>query len=178
MSERRTIARPYAAAAFQTAKEQDRFDSWSDALRFMAAVSQDDRVRTLLTDRTRTRAAITEMFITVCGEQIDGHNRNFIRVAAENGRLPLLPEISDMYEELRAEHDRRINAQVVSAFPLSSDHRNRITSVMKERFGRDIALKWDTNPSLMGGIVVRAQDTVIDASVDGWLSELANCLAQ
>ncbi len=178
MSERRTIARPYAAAAFQTACEQNRIDSWSQALRFMAAVSEDGRVRNLLVDRTRTKAAMINMFIDVCGDQIDEYHRNFVRVAAENGRLPLLSEISEMYEELRAEHERRINAEVISAFPLSASHRKHISSVVKERFGKEITLKWETNSDLLGGIVVRAQDTVIDASVDGWLTELANSLAQ
>ncbi|MHB8428280.1 MAG: F0F1 ATP synthase subunit delta [Acidiferrobacterales bacterium] len=178
MTERRTIARPYATAAFRVALEDDRFDSWSEALGFMAAVSRDNLMNSVLADRTRTRDDVTELFIAVCSDRIDEKNRNFIRIAAQNRRLPLLPEIYAMYEELRAEYERRVNAQVISAFPLSSAHRNRITSVMRARFGKEIKLEWGTNPALLGGIVVRSRDMVIDASVDGWLSEMANSLVQ
>ncbi len=139
---------------------------------------RDNLMISALADRTRTKADITELFIAVCGDSVDEKNRNFIRIAAQNRRLSLLPEISEMYEELRAEHERRINAQVISAFPLSTAHRNRISSVMRERYGKEIKLEWGTNPALLGGIVVRSHDMVIDASVDGWLSEMAISLAQ
>ena len=178
MTERRTIARPYAAAAFQVALDNDHLDSWSEALGFMAAVSRDKRMDAVLRDRARTKSEITQLFIEVCGNRIDEKNRNFIRIAAENGRLPLLPEIYEMYEELRAEHERRVNAEVISAFPLSAAHRNRIATVMKARFGKDLKLEWGTNPELLGGIVVRAHDMVIDASVNGWLTDMANSLTQ
>ena len=178
MSERRTIARPYAAAAFQSAADEDSFVFWSEALGFMAAVASDARMHRILTDRARTKSEIAEIFLAVCEGQINEKQCNFIRVTAENGRLTLLPEIATMYEELRAEHERRVEADVISAFPLNTQHRSKITEVMRERFGKQIRLRWETDPSLLGGIVVRAHDLVIDASVSGWLAELETSLTQ
>jgi len=97
-------------------------------------------------------------------------------VLARNKRLHLLPEISAQYEMLRAQAESSLDVEVVSAYPLDDAERSRMVEVLKRRFERDIQLTSRVDANLMGGVVIRAGDTVIDGSVRGKLEKLAETL--
>ena len=89
----------------------------------------------------------------------------------------MLPEIAAMYEKHRAEAEKSVEAEVVSAFPLSDALRQQITDALKNRLGRDVSLVTRIDESLIGGAIIRADDLVFDASVSGQLDKLTNALA-
>ena len=89
----------------------------------------------------------------------------------------LLPEIAAMFEALRAEAEKSVDVVVTSAFDLSDAQKQKIAAAIKERMGREIKLSCETNRELLGGIVIRAGDKVIDGSARTRLSELAVALA-
>jgi len=101
---------------------------------------------------------------------------NFIRVLASNRRLPLLPEISAQFAELRAAREKSIDVHVVSAFELPQETRDRLARALGSKLKRDVNLSSETDSSLLGGLLIRAGDTVIDGSVRGRLSKLAEAL--
>ncbi|MGE5757563.1 MAG: F0F1 ATP synthase subunit delta, partial [Sideroxydans sp.] len=96
---------------------------------------------------------------------------------ADNQRLLVLPEIAALFETLKAEAEKTVNVVVDSAFELSAAQQDKIVSSLKKRLGREIKLVCQINKELLGGIVIRAGDKVIDGSARTRLGEMANALA-
>jgi F-type H+-transporting ATPase subunit delta len=177
MAERVTIARPYAKAAFAEAHKTQRLSSWSEGLRLAASISVDERVKPLFGNPHVTPAQLVELMSAVGGAAIDAEVRRFLVVLAENARLPLLPEIAQLFEKMRAEQERVLDVTLKSAVELSAEQRERFTAALRRRFDREIRLHTEIDTSLLGGAVLQADDLVIDGSVRGGLTQLASQIA-
>jgi F-type H+-transporting ATPase subunit delta len=99
-------------------------------------------------------------------------------VLAVNDRLPLLPQVHDLFRELRNEAENRLQVRVVSAVPLDDEQAGRMKAALAERFKCEIELENEVNDGVIGGAVVYAGDQVIDGSLRGRLQKLSNSLAQ
>ena len=172
-----TTARPYARAAFGYARESGVLDAFSDMLETAAVLAENARLRALLTDPRLTRARRTEMLETLGGDRFDEPMRQLLRMLGERDRLPILPEIREQFEQLRADHEQRLTAEVVSARKLDSAQQERIRTALAERTGQTVELVAKTDEQLLGGAVVRAGDRVLDASLQRRLQQLAQSLA-
>lgn len=176
MAENVTIARPYAEAAFQLAKEGNSLAAWADALGLMAAAAAEPQVKKLLADPTRTSTDRGFLFLTaVPGELAEAH-RSFARVLAQNGRLAVLPEIAELFTKLKNEHERCAVAHISSAFPMDDATVSRLLADLEPRFGRRLEARVTLDPELIGGVKVAVGDEVIDASVRGKLAAMATAL--
>ena len=176
MSELNTVARPYAQAAFDLAREASTLAQWSDMLGFAAVVSADEAMREAIDSPNLSTAEQADLFAQVCGDQLDEQGRNFVRLLAENRRLTLFPEIAALFEELRADAEGTLEATVVSAKPISEAQQQDMANALKTRFNRDVVLQVEIDESIIGGAIIRAGDTVIDGSVHGKLEKFANAL--
>lgn len=176
MAEFTTIARPYAQAAFKLAQQNQALPAWSEMLGLAAVVAADAGMRKLLDNPRITPAQLAELFVDVCGERLNEAGRNLIRLLAERRRLAVLPEIFGLYEQFKNEAEGAIQAQLITAFPATDAQKQTIAAALKQRFGRDVQLEYITDPTLMGGAVVRAGDLVIDGSVRGKLARLGTAL--
>lgn len=178
MAELATLARPYARAAFDAAREDgdDGLARWSEMLAFLAGALGIGEVATKLAAPDRTDEGKAQMLIELCGEQINPRGGNFVHVLAANKRLALLPEIADQFEDLRAEHERTLEVEIVSARALSEADAAKLREKLAGRFQREIDLTNSVDASLLGGAIIRAGDTVIDGSIRGRLSKLADNL--
>jgi F-type H+-transporting ATPase subunit delta len=176
MAELTTLARPYAKAAFELAQAQQQLANWSAMLGLAAAVSQDDTMQRMLKAPRLTSAQKAATFIEVCGDKLDAKARNFIHVAAENDRLLLLPEISALFDLYKAEQERSVDVEVTSAFALNQEQQDKLAKVLSARLGREVRLHAAEDAALIGGVIIRAGDLVIDGSVRGKLAQLAEAL--
>ena len=176
MAEKRTIARPYAQAAFSMAESQGNLRKWSDMLQLIAAVVSDDAMQVLIDNPSIDNEKLVELIIGVCGEGLDQYGQNFVRMLVENKRLDVILEIADLYEAKRAEAEKTVVAEVTSASPLSEAQQAQLVIALKKRLGREVTLVIKTDETILGGAIVRAGDLVIDASVTGQLEQLANTL--
>lgn len=178
MAEKSTIARPYALAAFELAKEQSQTDPnslarWSDMLGFAAAVAIDETMQDYIGNPKVDQDTLTRLMMEVCGDQLNELGQNFIKVLVANKRLEVLPEIVMLYNEFRADAEKTIDAEVISAFPLSDAQRSTLIEGLKKRLGREVNLVSKVDETLLGGAIVRAGDLVIDGSISGQLDKLA-----
>lgn len=174
--ERSTLARPYAEAVFRLALERKTLKQWSEMLQLAAAVTADPQVAKLIDNPRVARDRFTAFFLDIGGKKFDKDAANFVRLLSENHRLALLPEIASLYELLRAQAEGRVEAEVISASAVSDAQLKDIAAALKQRLGRDIDLSTRIDPALIGGIVIRAGDLVIDGSVQGKLRALATHL--
>ncbi len=175
MSELTTIARPYAKAAFDFAVEKGNTEKWAEMLMFAAEVASNESVVQLLSG-DRAAAELTELFLTICGEQLDDNGQNLIKVMAENGRLSVLPEVTVLFAELEAEYNKEVEADVVSARKLTKGQEASIVAGLEKRLARKVTLNCSVDSSLVAGVIITAGDLVIDGSVRGKLGRLADTL--
>ena len=176
MSELNTVARPYAQAAFDLAREAGTLAKWSDMLGFAAVVSADEAMREAIDSPNLLVTEQADLFVQVCDEQLDDEGRNFVKLLAENRRLTLFPEIAELYEELRADAEGTLEATVISAKPMSDAQQKEMADALKARFNREVVLQVEVDESIVGGAIIRAGDTVIDGSVRGKLEKFAQAL--
>ena len=173
MAERATIARPYAKAAFEYAREAKRFAEWSRGLATVAAVAADSRVSELSRNPSLTAAELAGLVNDVAGANLDAGMQNFVRVLAENHRLLLLPEIAAQYEELRAAVENTVDVEVISAVNLSAAQSESLRQALNARLKRQVRMQNSVDSALLGGAIVRAGDLVIDGSLKGRWERLA-----
>ena len=177
MIEARTAARPYAQAAFKLAQERGELAQWSQMLTLIAAVAENEAMINLVFDPRIERTQIVAAFADIGQGHLTPEAMNFIHLLVDNRRVALLPKIQKLYEELRAGAEDRVDATAVSAFELSAEQAKKIEQTLKRKLGRAVTLKTAVDKSIVGGVVIRAGDLVIDGSVKGRLQELAGQLA-
>lgn len=176
MAEKVTIARPYAKAAFEYAREQNVLGRWSDTLTTASRVVADERVCGLLSNPRVTPDQLVGLIADMTGDGLDERGRNFLNTLAQNRRLDLLPQIAAIYEVLRAEVENIADVQVTSAIPLDDAQRQRLAAALKKRLRREVRLHCDIDASLIGGAVVRSGDMVIDGSLKARLERLTTAM--
>ncbi|MFZ5656394.1 MAG: F0F1 ATP synthase subunit delta [Pseudomonadota bacterium] len=174
MSQALTLARPYARAAFNAARDEGRLQAWSDALAFAARVAADPQAQAVL-KHPQLSADKAAQLLSV--EGADTAVARFFRMLADNRRLELLPEIAGLFEQLRADAERVVKARVTSAAQLGDADLAAIRDGLRRRFGREVELETAIDASLIGGAVIDAGDVVIDGSVRGKLERLQSALA-
>lgn len=173
--EMKTIARPYAKAAFDFAVEKKAVDNWLTMLTFAAQVATDQQVEDLINSNLNAEK-MADLFLAVCGDQLDEQGQNLIKVMAVNGRLSVLPAVALEFAALKAELDREVEADVVSATTLTKQQMAKIQASLEKRLDRKVKLNCSVDKALMAGIIITAGDLVIDGSVRGRLSRLAETL--
>ncbi|MFA6061578.1 MAG: F0F1 ATP synthase subunit delta [Gallionella sp.] len=177
MSEAITTARPYAQAAFDAAQKLADLKGWSEAILSLAEAVNHPEVQAIINSPRVAQADIESLMDGLLGAKAVVQLRNFVRVLAENKRMQILPEIASLFEALRADAEKTALVEVDSAFELSDKQQENIISSLKKRLGRDIKLVCKINKDLLGGVVIRTGDQVIDGSARTRLGEMATALA-
>ena len=176
MSDFTTAARPYAKAVFETARGDSSETSWSEVLEFMSAVIGNEDMKAVLQSPNMGAAEKGELLAEICGDKLNDKQANFVKLLAENGRLAMIPDIAGLYEELLAEAQSKVEATVTSAYPISDAQQQAMTEALKKKLGCDVTLVTEIDESLIGGVVIKAGDLVIDGSAQARLDSLASRL--
>lgn len=177
MTEKRTIARPYARSAFEFASGAGTVDAWASALERLAAIVIDPVAQTLLHHPRVTDDQIVETLIEAGDGAFTGPIENFIRILVEGGRLAIAPQIGTLFREMKAEASGVSTVVVHTAFELEDAQRSSLEEAIKRVLGRGIAMSSEVDKTLIGGAIVSIGDKVIDLSVRGRLQGLTNQLS-
>ena len=176
MAELSTIARPYAVAAYKLAKEKKALAKWSEMLGFAGAVANDAQIKAYINDPKVVSAELEATFLKVCGDKLNEHGQNLIKVLVEYGRLSILPEISAAFEALKAQDEGTLDAQIVAASKPTAAQTKDLVKRLEAKFGKKIEASVSVDPEMIGGFKIIVGDTVIDATVKGQLQNLAYTL--
>ena len=178
MSDFTTAARPYANAVYDTASESNSLDSWGDALTNLATVVSDTQMSKLLESPDLGRTEKGELLIKVLGDNLTDKQQNLVKLMAENSRLKLMPDVLEQFEVARAKAENKIEAEISSAFELSTEQVSELVNTLKNKLGSDVTVTTSIDASLIGGVVIKAGDTIIDASMKSQLDSLALSLGR
>lgn len=175
MAENITLARPYADAAFQLARATNALGPWQQALDRMAAVAADAQMVECITNPRLLPAQVAQLFLDVVGS-VSAEQQNFVRLLVDNERLQVLPEIRELYVELKNGQEGVQEADIASAFPLDDATLKNLVADLEARFKCRIQATVSLDPELIGGVRIAVGDQVIDASVRGKLASMATAL--
>ena len=175
MTQPLTIARPYARAAYEIATAHGAESEWAEKLAFAAEVAAEPQVTALFGDPRLSPRALASLFVRG-GEPADSEFARFLGVLADNGRLRELPEIAALFEQMKRDAEHVLRVRVRSAVPLDDADAARLVEALKRRFNSDIELERSVDPSVMGGAVIDAGETVIDGSLRSRLAKLETAL--
>lgn len=176
MAELVTIARPYADAAFALASGAGALAPWSEALDRLAAIAATPEMKNCINDPKLAADDLVQLMIDVAGDRLGEEQKNFVRVLVENERLQLLPEIRELFAELKNDHEGVKDAVITSAFPLEGAALAALTKDLEARFKAKLNVTVSVDPELIGGVRVAVGDEVIDASVRAKLANMATAL--
>lgn len=175
MAESTTIARPYAEAAFGLGDKAGTLGRWSSMLEEMAAVAEHPEVSAYIGNPKLTSSQLAELFLALC-KTLDDEGKNFVRLLVENRRLALLPEVRELFEELKNSREGVLEAQALSAFPLDEKQVAQLVAALETKFKKRIQLTTAVDPELVGGVRIVVGDQVVDASVRAKLDAMRTAL--
>ena len=176
MAELATVARPYAEAAFELARDQNALPVWSQMLRFASTVVADPRVSAALDNPKLSAGDKESLLLSIAGDRVSGDGRNFLRVLIESDRVKLLPEIQSMFDDLKDSAESVAKATIETAFPLSDAQLAELKTALERRFNKKIEATVIENRALIGGARVSVGDEVIDGSVQAKLAAMSTQL--
>ena len=176
MAEISTIARPYAVAIFNLAKEENTLSEWSDMLSFMSGVVENKAINSFVLDSKVLDTDREELILNVCGDKINSSGKNLIKLLVEYKRLLILTKITLLFEELTAKDEGVIEAEIIMADQPDKKMVENLLISLEKRFNKKIEGKVVIDRSIVGGTKIIVGDTVIDASVRGQLDNLAYTL--
>lgn len=177
MAENVTIARPYAEAIFALADPGGALDKWSRTLAVMAVVAANPELKATIANPNLSADQVYGLFAGACGD-LATEAQNLARVLIENGRLAMLPEIREIYEELKNEREGVMDAVITSAYPLASGQLAALVAALERRFKRKVDAQVHVDAELIGGVRMQVGDEVIDGSVRGKLAAMAVALTK
>ena len=177
MAELTTIARPYAKAVFAYATEAETQPQWRGFLQTAATVTSEEAMVEVLKNPAVSAETKCAMIADLTKDvDVDG-SLSLVEVLSHYGRLLALPSILAEFETLLAQGEKALEVTITSAFSLEDDEVQLLESKLKKQHkGKTIRIQTAVDQSLIGGFEIRSSDTVIDATVRGRLSKIAESL--
>jgi ATP synthase F1 delta subunit len=171
------VARTYARALFESAKEQGRVDKVREELDEFATAADDvPELRSLIRNPELDPPQKARALEAVL-EGADELLRNFVRVVTEKGRAPMLGEIAREFDLLVAAEEQILSVELRTSYELSDDEAAAIVRQIEEASGRRVEATRTVDPDLIGGLVLRAGSLEVDSSIRGRLDRLRRDLA-
>lgn len=174
-----TIARPYAKAIFEYARDTENLGHWSAILQVLAVAVSDEKAKQFISNPAVTNDQMRELLMSVvkCSAKEKEAVENFVSLLAQNKRLLILPDLKVLFDSLRAEQEKTLEVRVLSFAELSTAQQKQLISSLSKRVQREVTLSISIDKSLLGGAVIYADDLIIDGSVRGKLTKLRTDIA-
>lgn len=177
MALRGAAARRYAQAVFDLAKEAGSLDQWLADLKTLNSIFGSQGAVTTLEDPKATHAAQNKVVDDILARlKIDPLAGNFVKLLVQRGRLSSLPRIVEIFGEMYNREKGIVVAEVTTAISLDDAHKKQVADSLTRMTGKTVELRTKTDPSILGGIITRIGDELIDASVASRLAQLAEKL--
>ncbi len=175
---RRVSARRYAQAIFQLALESDELEKWLDDLTVLADSASNSQFLEFMTQPRVPAATKLEVIRESLGDSVGRLALNLVSMLAMRNLAHILPEIADQYQGLLDHHRGIERAEVVSAVPLTDEQHRSAVELLEGMSGNEVRLSARVEPTLIGGIIMRIGDRVVDGSTKSKLQAMRRELAE
>ena len=154
MSSLITLARPYAKAAFELARDEQSLAGWDAMLALASEMATEKSMAGLLESPKKKKKKVVGIITDAAGDNFTGRFRDFLSVLGSNGRLPLLPQVTTLFSQLREVAEKRLGVKVVSAVPLNEEQASRLRDALAQRMECEIELDNEIDKDVIGGAVL------------------------
>lgn len=165
-------ARRYAQAAFDIAKEQKELDRWERDLNQLSQVLTGAAVAEFFDNPVVPIAAKQEAIETALPGEDQRYIRNLALLLLERGRISQLPDVVSDFHSLVLQERGIAIARVTTAVPMSTEEQGQLQERLSKMVGKTIELRPSVDPNIIGGLIVRIGDDLIDGSIRTQLSQL------
>lgn len=178
-----TIAKPYAGAIYEIAQSNtggNTFEAWQKTLDSLGAMSLSAESRELISSPKLSKeqkvAFIEQTLASITGKEVSAFEHNFVNLLIDNDRFIASSSIASLFKALATSGNKSKNISVISAYELTTAEQESITAALTQKFACDIVLETSVDANLVGGIIVKDGDKVIDLSISASVEKLAACL--
>lgn len=173
-----SAARRYAQAAFDIAKERNTLAVWDIDLRIVRETLEADPMLGRVLENPETSQSEREQIVArLFGSSLTPLAYNLVKLLLLHRRLMIAPQIQEAFEEMYLEDQGVAFADVTTAIPLTADEETRVADSLARLTGKTIRLRTHVDPEILGGILARVGDQLIDGTVTSQLRQLRNRLA-
>jgi F-type H+-transporting ATPase subunit delta len=167
------LVRGYAEALFNVVRAEGELDRVEDELyRFGKLLESNHELKQALADQSIDRAQRVKLLEDLLAEVVSAHTLGLLTFIVAQGRARQLPQILTELSSLAAEARNSVVAEVRSAIPLDDRQRRELAEALGKATGKRVEVKVLVDPSLIGGVVAKVDDTVIDGSVKRRMQQL------
>lgn len=177
MAELNTTARPYAEAAFGYAKEQQKLQDWSEMINNFATIAKDKSMSVFIADPRQSKTDKLSVFESVMGKNLTAEGKNFLVALAENNRLAALPQVAELFEQLKSVDEKRIKATVTSAKKATVEQQRKLSAALNTKFDAEVDISYEIDESLIAGIRIKVGDWVVENTAVTQIQKLGAAIA-
>jgi F-type H+-transporting ATPase subunit delta len=167
-----TYARRYAQAVLELALEHNELDLWRQDLTLLGELWTDADLRAYLEDVRISKQARLQRARERLGGYISARALNMVQLLISRGRTSLIPYIARQFADLERQRERKVVAHVTSAVALTPPQQVQLIKHLSERTGKDVELQTNVDPAILGGLVIKVGDQLLDSSVIGTLTRM------
>jgi F-type H+-transporting ATPase subunit delta len=171
-----SAAKRYASAIFSLGQERGNLDDWQRDLDLLANIVADKRIAVFLENPSVTAERKFAAFESTLGANVQPETRNLARLLVEHNRTALTPEIRDVFTDLVRQERGIVVAEATTADPLNSAEQDLVRQKLEQMTGQRVELATKIEPDIIGGIIIRIGDQVIDGSVRNKLERMRSRL--
>jgi len=166
MSSIRTLSRPYAKAAYEVAKNENKEDHWLEFFRFISKLTMVDKVKKILNNDTIVPEKIISFFTKLCSKQdVSKKQLNFLKLLTYRRRLVLIPQIAVLFQETMDDDRNILKVELYVAYMIDKKQSSDIMKFLSKKWNKKIVLSCNIQPELLGGFIASARNRILDASV-------------
>ncbi len=168
------LARPYAKAIFDAAVDSGSASETQASLKSLAAGFKEKPITDLISSPTLSRSEILKKLTSIFDGEVNGLVNNLLGALAENDRLEICSEISNLYESLLAEHNKQLDIDVSIPVDLGDESKEELKQSISKKYGETSNINFVVDPAIMGGITIKIDDEILDLSIKGRVQKLVN----
>lgn len=176
-----TVAKPYANAIFEIANQGGSHNKWRDVLVAGSQLAEDSTVQAFVASPSASKTTKTETIIKLLnaalGRELDDQEANFIALLLNNDRVVVLPSVLALFDQMSNQSGNARAFRVSSAYALTQAEEKDIVKDLSAQFNTTVTIETQLDENLVGGIVIKEGDKVIDLSIQARVNELSSRLS-
>lgn len=176
-----TIAKPYANAIFEIAEQTKSHSDWRGLLEAGAQLANDSNMQAFIASPGTTSEskaqALVALFSTILGRTLSKEENSFVALLLENDRVEALPSMLELFDTMSNLSSDAKAFHVLSAYKLSAEEEKQIVSDLSDKYNTTVSIDTEIDESLVGGVVIKEGDKVVDLSIKARVDELGSCLS-
>ncbi len=176
-----TIAKPYANAIFAIAEQDKSYSDWKEVLEAGSQLVEDQQMQAFIASpsvaKQEKSSAIIDLLKSILGRDLSSNENSLIDLLLANSRVGVLPSIAQLFEQLMNTTADAKAFNVISAYKLSAAEEKKITSDLADKYKVSVSIDTEIDESLVGGVIIKEGDKVIDMSIKARVDGLNLCLS-